>query len=109
MYRLPQAGILEKNLLAQFLHSHGYYQVKCTPVLCIHVWITIKFELLVDNFGFGYVGQEHADHLMNALKMYYENIITKWEGKLYCGIKIKWDYTKRYVEIITVTGPTFWE
>ena len=32
-------------------------------------------------------------------EMYYENITTEWEGKLYCGITMKWNYTKRYVDI----------
>ena len=31
--------------------------------------------------------------------MYYEKIITDWEGKLYCGITIKWNHTKIYVDI----------
>ena len=53
-----------------------------------------------ERFVIGYVGQEHADHLMSALKMYYENIRTYWEGELYCVIKIKWNYTKRYVDIL---------
>ena len=28
MYGLPQAGIIEKNLLTQILSNHGYYQTK---------------------------------------------------------------------------------
>ena len=42
-------------------------------------------------FGVGCVERERTYHLMDALKMYYENITTDWEGKLYCGIKMKWD------------------
>ena len=71
MYRLPKAGILENNLLAQSLSNHGYWQVKKTPVLWPHVWIPISFKLVVGNFGIGYIGQEHANHLMSALKMHY--------------------------------------
>ena len=44
---------------------------------------------LFQDFGIGYVGCEHADHLMSALKMYYEYITKYWEGKLYCGITMK--------------------
>ena len=33
------------------------------------------------------------------MKIYYENITTDWEGKLYCGITMKWNYTKRYIDI----------
>ena len=36
---------------------------------------------------------------MSALKMYYENITTYQQGELYCGITMKWDYTKSYVDI----------
>ena len=34
--------------------------------------IPISFTLVVDYFGIGYVGREHADNLMSALIMYYE-------------------------------------
>ena len=33
MYVMPQAVILAKNLLAQFLSNHGYYQFKKSPGL----------------------------------------------------------------------------
>ena len=46
------------------------------------MWIPISFTLVVDDFVIGYVGRENADHMMSALKMYYENITTDWEGKL---------------------------
>ena len=91
MYRLPQTGILSNNLLAQHFHNHGYYQVKRRTILWRHVWIPISLTLVVDDFGMGYVGQEHADQLTSALKMYYENNTTDWEGRLYCGITMKWN------------------
>ena len=53
----------------------------------------------MDDFGIDYVRQEHAYYPMSALKMYYEKITTYWEGKLYCRITMKWDYTKIYVDI----------
>ena len=37
---------------------------------------------------------------MSALKMYYEKITLDWEGKLYCGITMKWNYAKSYVQIL---------
>ena len=74
MYGLPQAGILANNLPAQRLGNHGCYQVKNLPVLWLNSWISISFTLVVDNFGIGYIGQEHADHLMSALIMYYEKL-----------------------------------
>ena len=63
------------------------------------MWRPISFTLVVDDFVIGYVGRKHADHHMSALKMYYEKIITDWEGKLYCGITMKWYYTKSYLDI----------
>ena len=72
MYGLPQLGILADNLLKQCLINHGYYQAKQTPGLWIHLGIPISFTLVVDYFGIGYVGREHADNLMSALIMYYE-------------------------------------
>ena len=45
-----------------------------------------------------YVGKEHADHLVAALKEDYE-VETDWEGTKYCGITIDWDYKKREVHI----------
>ena len=57
MYGLSQAGILAKQLVAQFLGNHGYYQVKHTPVLWQHLWRTILFTLVVNNFGIVYVGR----------------------------------------------------
>ena len=99
MYGLPQVGILANNLIAKRLSNHLYYQVKQTALLWQHVWRPISLTLVVDNFGIGYVGWEHVDHLISALKMYYKNITTDWRGKLYCGITMKWDYTNRYVDI----------
>ena len=46
----------------------------------------------MEDFGIGCVERERTYHLMDALKMYYENITTDWEGKLYCGITMKRDY-----------------
>ena len=37
---------------------------------------------------------------MSDLKMYYENITTDWEGKIYCSITMIWDYAKMYVDIL---------
>ena len=71
MYGLSQAGFLAEKLLKQRLDKHSYYQVKNNPGLWNHVWRTISFKLVVDEFEIGYVGREHADHLMSALKMYY--------------------------------------
>ena len=51
----------------------------------------ISFTLVVDDFGIKYMGKEHADHLLSALTDHYK-IENNWEGKLYCGIELRWNY-----------------
>ena len=72
MYGQLQAEIIANNLLTQNLRNHGYYQVKKTPGFWQYMWRTISFTLVVEMFVIGYVKQENTDHLMSALKMYYE-------------------------------------
>jgi hypothetical protein len=98
MYGLPQAGILANKLLKKRLAKHGYYEVEHTPGLWTHISRPIQFTLVVDDFGIKYVGKEHADHLLNVLKEHY-TIDINWEGKLYCGITLTWDYIKKHVDI----------
>jgi hypothetical protein len=45
-----------------------------------------------------YVGSEHAEHLKTAQEENYE-ISTDWDGTLYCGIKLNWDYVARTVDL----------
>ena len=45
-----------------------------------------------------YVGKEHVDHLVTALKKDY-TIAEDWDGKLSCGITLNWNYNKRWVDI----------
>jgi hypothetical protein len=98
MYGLPQAGILANKLLKKRLAKHGYYEVEHTPGLWTHISRPIQFTLVVDDFGIKYVGKQHADHLLNALKEHY-TIDIDWEGKLYCGITLTWDYKNKHVDI----------
>ena len=49
------------------------------------------FFLVVDGFGIKYVGQEHADHLILALKETYK-LEVDTEGAKYVGISLDWDY-----------------
>ena len=46
---------------------------------------------LVDGFGVEYESQEDITHLPDVLKTIY-NIYEDWDGKIYCGINLKWDY-----------------
>ena len=52
----------------------------------------------MDDFGLKYVGQEHAQHLMNTLKQEYK-ISQDWEEKQYPGLDLDWDYSQRRVHI----------
>ena len=98
IYGLPQAGILANKLLRQRLRPHGYYEVAHTPGLWKHTTRPTQFTLTVDDFGVKYVGHDNAQHLIDALRQHYD-VEEDWTGKLYCGISLKWDYERRYVDI----------
>jgi hypothetical protein len=48
----------------------------------------------VDDFAVNCVGKHHTDNLRNALLHNYE-LTTDWEGKVYSGMSLKWDYKNR--------------
>ena len=99
MYGLPQAGILANELLQKNLFKHGYAPCKHTPGLWTHKTRPIQFVLVVDDFGVKYEGKEHFLHLISAIKEFYPKISIDWQGKLFCGIKLQWNYTERYVDL----------
>jgi hypothetical protein len=68
MYRLRQAGIIAQEQLAKRLKEHGYTQSETTPGLWTHEWHPITFSLVIDNFGVRYIGEEHAQHLLQMVK-----------------------------------------
>ena len=98
MYGLPQAGLLANELLEKRLNKHGYRQSKLVPGLWKHDWRPVQFTLVVDDFGFKYVGTEHALHLQRAIQEDYE-VKTEWDGKRYIGITLDWDYKRRQVHL----------
>jgi hypothetical protein len=57
-----------------------------------------KFCLCVDEFGIKYFSTANTDHLLNSLGQHYK-ISVNWAGTDYCGLSIKWNYAKRYVDI----------
>jgi hypothetical protein len=59
--------------------------------------LPITFVITVDDFGIKYVGHNHAEHLISTIKDLYQ-VTTYWEGTLYCGITLKWDYSTRTVD-----------
>ena len=92
IYGLPQAGILANKLLRERLAPHGYYEVAHTPGLWRHTLQPVSFTLVVDVFGVKYVDKKHAWHLVDALKKCTYQLEDDWEGKLYCGITLDWNY-----------------
>jgi hypothetical protein len=85
MYGLPQAGLLANKLLKKRLNKHGYRQSKLVPGLWKHDTRPIQFTLVVNDFGVKYIGEEHAQHLKNALKEHYKLTCNR-TGKWYIGI-----------------------
>jgi hypothetical protein len=98
MYGLPQAGKLAANLLKTHLEPHGYYECAHTPGLWRHKSRKTIFVLVVDDFGFQIQGKQDAQHLIAALKEHYE-ITVDWDGKLFCGITLDWDYKNWTVDL----------
>jgi hypothetical protein len=98
MYGLPQAGLLANKLLQKRLATHGYAPVTHTHGLWKHNTRPIMFSLVVDDFGVQYVGIDNATHLLTTLRQYYPTSVD-WEGALYCGITLAWDYQARTVDL----------
>ena len=81
--------------LEEKLPPHGYCKAPHTPGL----WNPPPFQfiLFLNNFGVKYVGKEHTDHLIHTLKSKF-TISKDWEGALYCGITLKWNYEEGWLE-----------
>ena len=99
MYGLPQAGVLANKLLKHQLAKHRYYEVRHTSSYWRHTWRPIEFTLVIDDVGLRYKENEHALHLLQTLRKYYEAVSVDWRGTLYCGITLKWDYQQRTCEL----------
>jgi len=67
-----------------------------------HKWRPIMFVLVVDDFGVKYKGKEHVHHLFAALKENYD-VTTDWQGELFVGMHLEWDYKQGHVTI-SMTG-----
>ncbi|KAL7475369.1 hypothetical protein ACHAW6_001287 [Cyclotella cf. meneghiniana] len=90
MYGLLQAGLLANELLENQLNTHGYYQSKLVPGLWTHEWHSIQFTLVVNNFGVKHVGDEHLQHLLQALREHFL-VTTDQTGSHCIGIMLDWD------------------
>ena len=96
MFGLPEAVIMVNKLLKKRLGMHGYYECKFTPGLYHHVWRPIMFSFVVEKFGVNCQGIQHAKHLKEAQKKYYE-VDVDWDGRLFCDITLEWNYNMKQV------------
>jgi hypothetical protein len=96
MYGLPQASIIANQILEKQLSEKGYYQCQHTPGLWRHVWLSIVFCLVVDDFGIKVTNMDDMHHLTSALEEHFK-VAVDWKGLLFCGVKLTWDYINRHV------------
>jgi hypothetical protein len=99
MYGLTQDGILANKLLKKHLTKHGYYKQPHTPGLWKHKTCPVWFNHAVDDFGIKYIGKEHLQHLYDTIRKETYKIVKDCTGDLYCGINLKWNYNKHYVDL----------
>ena len=97
MYGLKQAGRITNDRLKQHLKTHGYVPCRYTPGLFTHTSRKISFALCVDDFGVKHTDKVDAQHLLTCIEKLYM-CTTHWEGKLYLGMTLNWNYTKRWME-----------
>ena len=97
MYGLKEAGKLAYDELKPHLEAWGFYECDFTHGLWRHEDRPIMFNLVVDDFGVQYVGDENADYLYACIDSKYKCV--REEGNLFCGIHLKWDYENRTCDI----------
>ena len=68
---LKQSREPSNDLLRTKLEVKDYYKTATTTDLWQHNWRSIQCVLVVDDFGIGYMGEEHALHLASILKRYH--------------------------------------
>ena len=98
LYGLPQAGKLAHDKLKKHLKQFDFMPCPITPGLWKHKTKDIIFCLVVDDFGVRYTKKEDADFLISCLRQEYD-LHEDWEGTMYIGMTLKWDYTARTVEL----------
>jgi hypothetical protein len=74
-------------------HTPGLFTHESRPI-----WFNLA-DLAVDNFGIKYIGKDTLQHLYNSLWAETYDIIEDRAGDLYCGINLKWNYAKGYVDL----------
>ena len=54
----------------------------------------------MDNFGVNYCKREDTQHLIESLLAKYDKVTEDWDGKLYCGITLDWNYREGWFDIL---------
>ena len=85
MHGLPQANTLAQELLCKHFGIHGYAQSRVLKRLWTNEWHPIQIMLVVNDFAVKYVGKEHAENLMSALR--------------FMGLALDWDYKQGEVHL----------
>jgi hypothetical protein len=94
---VTQAGRLANKLLEKRLKPPGYSPAPHTHGLWRHDTKPIQFALVVDDFGIEYEERKDAKELVQILKDHYKAVSEDWEGTLFCGITLAWDYENKTV------------
>ena len=94
----PTQAKIVNDKLKLHLDKFGYELAPIITGIWRHQTCLLQFSLVVDDFGIKYERQEDITHLLNALKIIYK-ICEDWDGKLYCGHNLEWDYYKREVMV----------
>ena len=104
MYGLRQLGRLAYILLTKHLQLHGYACSGFTTGLFKHATRDTMFSLVFGEFGVKYTAKNDAFHLIKTLKKKYPGITIDWSGRIFLGIHLDWDCTKR---TITISIPNY--
>ena len=97
MYGLKQDGRNTSDRLKQHLKASGYVPCRYIPGLFTYISRNISFALCVDAFGVKYTYKADAQHPLTCLEKLYK-CTTDWEGKLYLGITLNWNYSEKWME-----------
>ena len=73
--------------------------MKHTARLWNHISRPLQFTLVVEDFGVKYTRRKDAEHLLRILETEFTAVSTDWEGALYCGITLEWNYKEIWLDI----------
>ena len=103
------AHLLSLSILLWIIFLEHLIGVPLLFVWCIlhqnHIlpgWIVLSAwcaSTVVYDFGVKYTRQKDAEHLLSVLEKEFTAVSTDWEGALYCGITLEWNYEERWLDI----------